>query len=139
MISQREIAKALRDKLSTATSLPIATEGAAFTPSPSVDYVREFVLYGNEREVSLSGTGSKDQQGIYQIDVCTRVSGGKFGNLAVCDTIKPHFAQSALPGGLVLLDVSSIGIRNDVSSSGIRNDGTHLVTSLRVRWRVVKI
>lgn len=130
MISQREIAKALRDKLSTATSLPIATEGAAFTPSPSVDYVREFVLYGNEREVSLSGTGSKDQQGIYQIDVCTRVAGGKFGNLAVCDTIKPHFAQSALPGGLILLDVSS---------SGIRNDGTHLVTSLRVRWRVVKI
>lgn len=129
MISQRAIAKALRDQLAGATSLPIATEGATFSPSPSTDYVREFVLYADEREVALSGTGSKSQSGIYQIDVCTRVASGKFGNLAVCDTIKPHFAQSVLPEGLILLDVST---------SGIRNDGAHLVTSLRARWRVVK-
>lgn len=129
MISQREIATALRERLVGATTLPIATDGAGFDPSPLADYVREYVLFGTEQEVGLSGTGAKDQSGIYQIDVCTRVVSGKFGNLAVCDTIKAHFAQSVLPEGLILLDTST---------GNIRNESTHLVTSLRVRWRVVK-
>lgn len=134
MIDKFALAKALYDTLNAGTALPIATQGASFAPTPTETYLKEHVMFG-DTAINVGGVGSDNMRGIYQIDVCTPISQGKWANLKTCDTLAELFgkglsagiAHSGQPVSIQQIDISSM-----------RKDDTHIIHSLSVVFRVVK-
>lgn len=133
MINKFSVAKALYDFLNANTSLTIAVQGVDFTPEPDEFYLREMVLYG-DTNINVGGVGSDNMRGIYQIDVCTPISQGKWNNLNICNTISALFTNGLSAG--ISHNSQPISIQQ-VDLSQMRKDETHIIHSLSVTFRVV--
>ena len=133
MISDYKVAKAFRDKLGAITTLPIQTQGASYTPSPDVDYIREKVVAGGT-SILVGGNSTDTQRGFYQLDVCTVINKGKWFNLSIIDELKASFTKGLTAG--VEFDGQLVSIQN-VDTSPMRKDDTHIMYSLTIYYTVV--
>lgn len=133
MISDYKVAKAFRDKLGAITTLPIQTQGASYTPSPDIDYIREKVVTGGT-SILVGGNSTDTQRGFYQLDVCTVINKGKWFNLSIIDELKAFFAKGLTAG--VAFDGQLVSIQN-VDTSPMRKDDTHIMYSLTIYYAVV--
>lgn len=94
MLSEFDIAKALRDYLSIMANVPpIATEGVTFTPTAGTPFIAEFALGGNQNAPTLRGHDAYIR-GVYQVTVNTPKGSGKWQLLQLTDAIMTHFNKS---------------------------------------------
>ena len=123
------VAKALVDQLLTVSgaSLPVVSQGGTNAPTDGSRYLREFVLPAGASPQDLQ-TGVR-QNGIYQIDVLTPKSNGKWANLALVGTVKAAFvpAQTYTHNGQAVKVIS-------VGASRLQEDGQYWVTYLSVTF-----
>lgn len=126
-VNQFSVAKALLDQLNTIESgtLPVVPQDGA--PTDGSQYITEFVLPSDESPADLQ-TGSR-QNGVYQVDVRTPKSNGKWQNLAVVGTVKGAFVQSQIYSH----NGQDVKIRW-ISTSPMRAVGQYWVTSVSVNY-----
>lgn len=141
MISNFDLAKALRDYLKTLVSLDVinATESAGYTPSPSASYIQEKVMLGN-KNISLSPGDSENANGIYQIDLYAALGDNtlknRFAALDYIDTLKANFTKGLTAG---IAHNGQKVIVNEVNTPPERMNeaNTHRIHTLDVNFRVI--
>lgn len=131
MISQKQLSKALLDRLAEITNIHIAIDGEKFDPEINQDYLEE-------KEVPTSNTlplgdGLETQRGFYQVNVCTPFSKGKFYHADIVDGVRLNFGRGARVAAneYVYVTVNTIGV------SGMYSDETHLKTALTINYTVI--
>jgi hypothetical protein len=121
------VAKALIDHLkSSLPALTVVTQGESFAPTGG-NYLREAVLPAMTSPMDrLTGTR---QRGVYQIDVCTPKSAGKWSNMALVGSVKPVF----VPATILSNEGQDVKIVS-VSVSALVDDGAYWFTPVSVNF-----
>jgi len=100
MISTFDLLKSFRDEAKSkaiADGFIYASESAngesIELSDKTANYVHGYLLTGSESPVSLENQGSKISNGVYQIDVYTPLSNGKFTNIHKAELVKNYFLR----------------------------------------------
>lgn len=132
MLSEFDIAKALRDYLGAMPNVPqIATEGTAFTPTQGTPYLEEYTLGGDKITPTLSDQ-SEMIRGVYQININTPKWQGKWSLLTQANSIMAHFYK----GKVLTRNNVTIEIMSASRSTIMPRDAWNTV-SITVKYVVV--
>ena len=133
MINYFDVSKAMLDYLRANTSLDVFTQGAQYEQSTLGTHLREMLMPATV-DKGVGKNASDKLTAIYQIDVLTPISEGKWSNLNICDTLMalyPNGRQSSISRNSMVITVNSCEL------SQMMKTGTHIMYSIRVNIGVV--
>lgn len=133
MINYFDVSKAMLDYLRANTALDVFTQGAQYEQSTLGTHLREMFM-PSVVDKGIGKNASDKLTAIYQIDVLTPISQGKWANLNICDTIMalyPNGRQAGINRNDMVITVNSCEL-----SPMLKTD-THIMYAIRVNIGVI--
>ncbi len=135
MINDFTTAKDLLDKTQAFADLAgyrLAIQGAPFDPLPDEIYLKEYFLSNTTEPLGIAADVAERQDSIYQINILTPKSSGKFAGLAISNDIKTEFQR----GSYISYGGQSAIVYN-ITAQMLPATDTHNVTSVQIDLTVM--
>lgn len=131
MINKRTLAKALIDiakDFADTNSIDFVADGGDYDPDVSTEYIKEFVLYGDDNMPSMGANSTDTNSGIYQLNIYIpkTTTGNKWRGLELVGLI-----QAEYPKATIISESPYTAIKTS-SLSSMMQDDTHTYHALSI-------